>query len=185
MAGETILQRLSDLDVPERNYRPDGYGSIPNYEAMLLGVRANSGAITGVPFGTLNAFVATQTVFPMGRPKSILIIPSNGLTFPVGNVTARLFGARTPKGFLAGAAEQVTAANYPDGGFLGALVTLATGVTNLPNQGIWITPSSAAGVAGGIPDLQWDTDHVGIEINFVGGAPSAGNLAIVMSMSPN
>ncbi len=185
MAGETILQRLGDLDVPERNYRPDGYGSIPNYEAVLLGTRAAAGALTGVPFGTLNAFVTTATVFPMGRPKAILLLPTGALTFPVGNVTARLVAARTPKAFFAGAASQVTAANYPDGGYVGPVATIGTGITTFPNSGIWVTPSSAAGAAGGIPDLQWDIAHMGLEVNFVGGAPTQGNLAVVLYMSPN
>jgi hypothetical protein len=184
MAGEFAPTRLADLNVPDRQMRPD-YGSIPNYEALMLGTRGANGVLTGIAFGSLNAFVNTATVFPLGRPKTILILPSGTLTFPVGNVTARLIGARTPKTSFAGAASQVTAANYPDGNYVGPLVTLATGVTTLPNLGIWITPSSAAGANGGLLDLQWDVAHVALEINFVGGAPTQGNLAVVMFVGAN
>lgn len=168
-------QRLADLVVPERNQDPN-WGNAPSNEHLLLGTVVGA-TLTGSGFAVLGAFVDTATVFPMGRFKSILLIPSGTLTFPSGNVTARLFGARTPKAFAAGAGSALP---YADGGFLGPLVTLATAVTTLPNAGIWITPSDAAGAAPGIPDLQWETAHVGLEVNFVGGAPTAGNLAIVM-----
>lgn len=173
------------MEAPERNYRPDGYGSIPNYEALLLGTRGATGTITGIAFGSLAAFVTTATIFPMGRLKTILLLPTGTLTFPVGNVTARLVAARTPKASFVGAASQVTAANYPDGGYVGAIATLATGVTTLPNTGIWITPTSQAGAAGGLADLQWDIAHMALEVNFVGGAPTQGSLAAVCYMSPN
>lgn len=184
MSGEFSPVRLADLNVADRQFRPE-YGSIPNYEALMLGARGNTGVVNGTGFASLAAFVTTQTVFPLGRIKSILLIPSGGLTFPSGNVTARLAGARTPKAGFTSAGSNVIPANYPDGGFLGPLVTLATTVTSLPNQGIWITASDANGAAPGIPDLQYDTAHVSLEINFVGGAPTAGSLAVVMFVSPN
>lgn len=184
------LQNLGTLGVPERQFTSAPFGvSQPNYEQIMLGqlgtTDATRGQLTGNAFGTLGAFVTTPTVFPYGRPKAILIIPSNALAFPNGNVTARLVGARTPKNGFATAGSNVTAANYPDGGFLGPLVTLATAVAGLASSGIWITPSSAGGASPGIPDLQWDTAHISLEINFVAGAPTAGNLAVVLFTSPN
>ncbi len=170
------VQRLADLELPLRQFDPS-QASQPNNEQLLFGIlNAANGVLTGTNVTTVA--IDTATAFPMGRSKSILIIPSGTVTFTSGTPTAQLIAARTPKGLFTGASSQVTAANYPDGNLLGPKVNLlSVAGTTLPNLGIWITPQE-------IPQLAFDTGHVGLEILFPA-APSQGALAVVLYPSPN